>query len=182
MRPSQVARKYTTENEKRVPIARLLREHGVRGEIKAQVIAGAEQSLKKNLACTLIGAGEKTLMTRLVSCRNMGDNYLFGFDKITNPEEMKNWRGAQVFIGASERKRPDPDWIFDDEWIGAELVDANHGALGKVVKVVYTPLKTWMIYRDEKEILIPVVEDWIKMSDLNTGTIMVDLPEGLLEQ
>ena len=67
-------------------------------------------------------------------------------------------------------------------WIGFKVVDAAKGNIGNVEDVVQTGSQ-WLakLTIQNKEVLLPLIEQTIKKVDIKTRTIQMILPEGLLE-
>lgn len=61
------------------------------------------------------------------------------------------------------------------------LVDTNSEFQGVITAVEEYPQQTiWTVTSENREYLIPFVEDWIEMSEPKTRTLKVHLPAGLL--
>lgn len=67
-------------------------------------------------------------------------------------------------------------------WIGYKLVDKTLGALGPIEDVMQAGAQ-WLaqIRKDEKEILIPLVDAFILEVNTRNKYVRMDLPEGLLD-
>ncbi len=86
--------------------------------------------------------------------------------------------GKKVFV--------DSKYIIEQaeeiDWTGYELIDKNFGSLGKVTDVNDNgvQLLVSLIYK-EKEIILPLVEEFIQSIDETEKKIHFNAPEGLIE-
>lgn len=67
--------------------------------------------------------------------------------------------------------------------IGCNVCDtANGGKIGKIIAIDDTTVNTVMTVSDgERDILIPLADDFIDHMDKETGTLYLRLPDGLLD-
>ena len=65
---------------------------------------------------------------------------------------------------------------------GFTIIDATHGEIGVCEKVLdNSPQAVMQIVNPEGEILLPIVDVFIKQVNRDTRTIEVEIPEGLME-
>jgi len=99
-------------------------------------------------------------------------------EEINAIEKAKQLIGKKVFIdskflaGQSE----------EQDWMGYELIDKNFGSLGNITEVNDTgyQLLVSINYKD-KEIILPMVEEFIESIDEAAKKIHYNSPEGLIE-
>ena len=86
--------------------------------------------------------------------------------------------GKKVFVDSKFV----PEQEEEIEWIGFELIDKNFGSLGKIVEVNDNGVQILVsiIYK-EKEIILPLVEEFIENIDESLRQIHFNAPEGLIE-
>ena len=125
---------------------------------------------------------------------------LDGIDVPFEVEEIKDRRGAAVikfrfsdteeyakrFIDKEvftekkgKRNKDEPDW---EDFAGYEAVDEVHGSLGIIKKLEQYPqqlIATFVI--NEKEVLIPLNENFVQRIDDESKQIFLKLPEGLID-
>ncbi|MEY4281427.1 MAG: rRNA processing protein RimM [Bacteroidota bacterium] len=67
-------------------------------------------------------------------------------------------------------------------WIGFSIVDTNKGGIGTIEDVIKMgPQWLAKLTINEQEVLIPLVDDWIKDLNIKNKFIRMALPEGLIE-
>lgn len=68
-----------------------------------------------------------------------------------------------------------------DNWVGFELIDAHFGSLGNILEVTDTGTQILVNIRyKDKEIILPLVEDFIESIDQTAKKIKFKAPEGLI--
>ncbi|WP_448636141.1 ribosome maturation factor RimM [Pedobacter panaciterrae] len=77
--------------------------------------------------------------------------------------------------------RSDEDFHYND-LKGFVVFDETHGELGEIIEVNEYPQQfVATVAYQSKEILFPLNDDMIVEIDEDEGTMLVDLPEGLLD-
>ncbi len=72
--------------------------------------------------------------------------------------------------------------FYDHEVIGFKVVDVNHGDIGVLRQVI--DLKTnplLQVMKDEKEILVPLIEGLVQKVDRENQELHIQAPDGLVE-
>ena len=166
----------------RVRIAKILREHGVKGECKIQPLFGCAGSLRRGLKCHVENERGRELDGKIISQRETEKIFIVKLDFFSSPEEVAAWRGAVLSIDKDLRKRPESGFLFDDEWMGMTIVNEAGVLIGEVKNVVYLPLRQWVVQRPGGgEVLIPVVAEWILKLETSLRRVTINSPDGLLE-
>jgi 16S rRNA processing protein RimM len=91
--------------------------------------------------------------------------------------------GCKVYVPLVKNQEPDAFQTASyDEIIGYTVMDENDQALGVINDILESPEQDLVqIFRDEKEILIPLVEDFIMGLDADKKILFMELPDGLVE-
>jgi 16S rRNA processing protein RimM len=105
------------------------------------------------------------------------DGFIVGLEDIISLEKASALTRKSVFINQ--------DLIIENEetdWNDFELIDANHGSLGKVLETVDngTQVLITLNYKNT-EILLPLVEELIERVDEDAKKIYYNSPIGLVE-
>jgi 16S rRNA processing protein RimM len=170
-------------DHERVVLAELLRPRGNRGEILARSqtdIPGRLESLKS--AQVRLATGEDVAVELETAWNHKGDWVLklSGVDSINDAERF---RSAELWVPLAERaKLPDGEF-FQSDLAGCSVVD---GATGETLGTVagfeqYGGPPLMEVILDGRERLIPFVKGIYREVDLERRTIVVDVPEGLLD-
>ncbi|MGI6320293.1 MAG: ribosome maturation factor RimM [Bacteroidales bacterium] len=105
--------------------------------------------------------------------------------KLQNVEddEVGDFVNSEVYLPMSLLPKLDGNKFYFHEVIGFQVVDENHGTVGKIdgfYENITQPLMI-IIGNENKEILIPVIDNFIKLVDRENKTIEISVPEGLIE-
>jgi 16S rRNA processing protein RimM len=102
------------------------------------------------------------------------DRYIVQFEDVADRAAAESLRGVEL---EAEPLDDMPDALWVHELVGATVRDAAGTALGSVASVEANPASDLMVL--ESGALIPV--RFVTAHDASTGTVDVDVPEGLLD-
>lgn len=107
---------------------------------------------------------------------------LLKFEDIDTAEQARKFTNTVVYFPKEHADELDPEELGWNYFIGFKIYDANHHELGTITEVENSTINTlFIIEREGKEVYIPAQEDFICEMDTQKRTIIMDLPEGLLE-
>lgn len=163
-------------------IARVVRPHGKNGEVLVRELRGLPFLLQEGESyCLTPPALKRPRWAKVQSLRELADGCAVKFEGYDNIDDAEELRGKTVLADADGLDLG----IFDiayDELVGRSVVDAEHGDLGSITEVMETPAHdVWVVNGAYGEVLIPVVEELVQ-SIPEEGSILVDLPAGLVEE
>lgn len=106
---------------------------------------------------------------------------LFYFDDIDHIDKAQALVKKKIYLPLTKMPERDEDDFTYEDLKGFIVTDETHGELGKIIAINEYPQQfvATVLYQ-EKEILFPLNEDMIVEIDEKEKTILVDLPEGLL--
>jgi 16S rRNA processing protein RimM len=163
-----------------IQIARIYREHGLKGFCKVTLMTDALELLapKKEYLLRAVDGQEK--LATLEAHMPMGHFELIKFSCFDLPEPIQPWRKAGIFVLSEDLPAGKGFELFDHEWPGYTVFNQEGVAMGEIVAVDYTPLKQFCLTApDGSERLIPVVDDWFVSINAKKKTVIMHLPEGL---
>lgn len=159
-------------------LGEIYREHGLHGQAKVYVYSGNALNLRAGQAVWL-ESGDKKIQTRIQMIQPQQKWFLVRFECFQTPEDVRAWRKAALFVDRKAMIEPEKGEEYLEDLIGRELI--SEGALlGKIVGLVHgNPNPHFLVKKNKKEILIPVVKQWIKK--IEADQVTMSLPEGLVE-
>lgn len=103
-------------------------------------------------------------------------------DELDSIEKASAIVGRKVFLPLKEKKAPSEEQQFINNLVGFMIHDETHGELGSIEEVLQLPqqLIARITYK-EKEVLIPINEHIVRETDSKSKTLLVSLPDGLLD-
>lgn len=159
--------------KKYLEAGRIVNTHGTRGEVKITPWADNADFLKqfkhfyideKPFEITASRVHKQSLIAKLS-----------GIDNINDAMVLKN---KVIFIDRVDAKLPEGQ-NFVQDLIGMSVVEEDGSELGKLSEVLNMPAGDVYVVKGKREILIPVVPQFILKKDMENGIITVRLIDGM---
>ena len=164
-----------------ISVGRVLRPHGVRGEVVVEVLSDVPGRFKKGSRVTGIRQGAPPLQLTVVTGRVHKSGAVVRFEGYDSRERAEELRGLDLEIPRSEVPKAKRGTYYHFELLGC-LVRDDGQELGKVVEVVEDGGGVMLIVEGEgRRVPVPFVKEILRKVDVAAGRIDVALPEGLLE-
>lgn len=171
--------------ERLLAIGRLLKPHGVRGEIKVAVMTDDPARFKKLDAVTVeLPTGQRQVL-HVESARAIAaETVLVKFREHGAPEPLLAMRDALIMVPRSQGVPLEPGQVYFADMIGLKaLLQEDGSEVGTVTAVVSAGNDLLEIARpDGSEVLVPWVEPFVPRVDLEAGVVYLTPPPGLLEE
>lgn len=173
----------------RVTLARILRPHGRRGEVAAEILTDFPDRLAKLTSVELAG-GKQPRQVAVRSCwlsKSRGGHAIFHFDGCDSISDAKLLIGLEVQVPISERVALPAGTYYVTDLIGCSVFDASTDRkLGVVHEVEFTGgsvsgTPNLAVTTPSGELLIPLAAEICTRIDTSSRRIEVSLPPGLLE-
>jgi 16S rRNA processing protein RimM len=175
-----------------VVVARVIRPHGRRGELIAEILTDFPERFHERSRLFLIPPERISSRVREIELENfwfLRSRIVLKFLGIDSINEAEALRGFAVAIPAGERAPLDAGSVYVSELIGCRVIDLNgDGAeVGEVVDVDRGSSNTELLVvrrrdrREGGELLIPFVAEYVIRVDAGNRLLEMRLPEGLLE-
>jgi 16S rRNA processing protein RimM len=172
-----------------ITVARILRPHGVRGEVAAEILTDFPERLTRLKSANLWNAVSST--ARRVQIRkcwlshSRGGQAIFHFEGSDSVADAKKLVGLEVQIPLTERMVLPATTYYVSDLVGCEVIERDGGATVGLVRDVQFPgeeLKGTPLLELETphgELLIPLAQEICVLVDTAARRIEVVLPEGL---
>jgi 16S rRNA processing protein RimM len=164
-----------------IRIGKIVATHGINGSLVLTHVAGKSTWLKKDHVL-LVEMQKGSYIPYFVSGVKAvnHEEYVITVEDIDKVEAAKKLVTKHVYVDESllsgfAKQSP----LL---WIGFSLIDKEKGKIGEIEDVVQTGSQ-WLarLTYQNKEVLVPLIEQTIDTVDIKAKTIEVTLPEGLLE-
>jgi 16S rRNA processing protein RimM len=172
-----------------VTVARVLRPHGRRGEVAAEILTDFPHRLKTLTAAWLCGRSAPDRHSAIRSCwlsQSRGGQAIFHFEGSDSISDAEKLVGLEVRIPLSERTELPENSYYITDLIGCEVREKDAGTIGSVRDVqsagegvAGTPVL--IVDSPAGELLIPLAQEICVRVDTAARLIEVVLPEGLRE-
>lgn len=155
--------------------------HGVRGEVQMTVLTDFPERLTTGRTVYL---GERHLQVTIKTRRTHQDMLLLTFEEFPDRSSVETLRNQTIFVPVDEAPElPDGEY-FHHEILGLQVITEAGELLGEVVDILETGANDVCVVLNaqEREILLPIIDDVILNINLSEGRLLVRLLPGLLPE
>jgi 16S rRNA processing protein RimM len=170
-----------TLHEGYIYLGKIVRTHGLKGEVGVYFdTEKPERFLCLNMF--FIEINQKLIPFFISGLRLRGQMATVKIDGVNNLEEAYDFVKKKIFLPAHELPRQSDDDVYYTEMKGFEVKDKNLGSIGTIETITQMP-QQWMaaVKNKDREILIPLVKEFILRIERKKKTIHVNLPDGFWE-
>jgi 16S rRNA processing protein RimM len=160
-------------------VGRLRRPHGVVGEMMMEVLTDFPERLG---AGAVVFVGQEHRELRISRCRDADKALLVTFEQISDRETAGLLRNQLVYVRTDEIPTLPEGEYYHHQILGLSAIGDTGMRLGRVVEILETGANDIAVVRPEsgRDVLIPLVDEFILKIDLQSGEIHVRLLAGLL--
>jgi 16S rRNA processing protein RimM len=166
-------------------VARVLRPHGRRGEVAAEILTDFPERLTRLKSAALWNGRTDPQSTAIRSCwisQSRGGQAIFHFEGSDSISAAEKLVGLEVQIPFSERMRLPSGSYYVSDLTGCEVYEKDGATLGRVRGVQFTGGTPLLVVDSPPgELLIPLAQEICVRVDIAAHRIDVVLPEGLRE-
>lgn len=169
--------------QQRVVVAELVRPRGNRGEILAISQTDVPDRFQTLDSAQARLADGSDVAVEIAAAWKHQEDWVLKFAGIDSIDQANRFRGAELWVPFAKRGRLPQGVYFQSDLVGCSLVDR---ATGRSLAIV----EGWQQFGGPplleatiagREVLIPFVPEICSEVALERRTILVDLPDGLLE-
>lgn len=166
-----------------VPAGRLVKTHGVKGEISATLSLDFDPA---DVKCIVVDIDGIYVPFFIESVRpKSAEAVLLTIDGIDSDAKALQMTGRDFFILRSDCPAPDEDadGLYASDLVGYSVVDSDLGPLGTITGINDATDNVLFIVRTPggRDVLVPVADDLIDEIDTDTRTLHTSLPQGLID-
>lgn len=167
-------------------LARVLRPHGVRGDVRVQVVTRFPERM---ISLDVIYVGRDPTdpaslrQHHVTRAHHDKDNlWLLHFEGVNDREAADRFRAQYLCVALEDAVPLADDEVYLFQVIGLEVRTTDGMVLGNVADVLETGANDVYIVKGETygEVLIPAIQGVIQDINVESGLMIVQLPAGLL--
>ena len=163
-----------------VIIGRVIKAHGILGEVKVQQISNIAGRFKSLSEVILELINGEFVQYEIEYSKICGETVFLKLNGINNRDDAEKLRGANVNVTLDNIAPLDDDsyYIFDLE--GLDVFDLDNKKIGFVKRVEEYPANDVIVIEKEtEEIMIPAIKEFVIEVDLKANKIIVNLSKDL---
>ncbi len=162
-------------------VGRVVRAHGIRGEISATVLTDFPERFETT-EWIYLGNEFAAEAYRLEKYRWHKKNILLTLTGVTDRTQAEQLQGQFVQVPIEEAITLPEGSYYLYQLIGLQVVTTDNKVLGKIVDILETGANdVYVVKGDEsRQILLPAIPDVVKSIDMERSLITVELIDGLI--
>ena len=167
---------------KLIPLGRVVNTHGVRGEIRLLPYAFPCQTLSKGLTVFLSEKDAETHPYTIASIRPHRPFVLLKLETIDSLELAEGLREKILAVEESILPPVQEGEFYYYQVIGLHVRTTAGRDIGVISQVFFSGgHDIWVVQQEEKEYLIPVTEEIVRVIDIPGAHVVIEPLDGLLD-
>ncbi|MEQ6123176.1 ribosome maturation factor RimM [Pseudotenacibaculum sp. MALMAid0570] len=163
-------------------LGKIVKKHSFKGEVIIKLDTD-EPELYRNMESVFVDLGGNLVPFFIErSSLSKGTMLRVKFDDVNSEDEADSIMKSGIYLPLDLLPKLEGTQFYFHEVIGFKVIDANHGEVGVIVNINDTAAQAlFEIERGDKEIFIPLIDDFIKKVDREKKEVHVETPEGLID-
>lgn len=159
----------------------IMKPHGIHGALTVFIDSDNPEQYK-NLESVYVDFQHKLVPFFIDSLVLSGNKATVRFQDLTGIDQVSRYKGCSLYLPLTQLPDLEADQFYYHEIVGYTVSDRRAGSIGRV-KSVYEGYGNdlFAIEYKKKEILVPIKDELILHLDKENRSIVLDLPDGLLE-
>ena len=169
-----------SHSDMHIAVGRVINACGLHGEFKVYPLSDFKERYQRLERVIIEFENGKARSFTVDKVRTSGEFVFFKLEGIDDRNEAEALRGSYVSINRDEVFPLDKEsfYVFDLE--GMDVFDPEGLMIGSIIRVEKYPANDVLIVETEHEtVMVPAIKKYLVDIDLNSGRIILDLPEGL---
>lgn len=163
-------------------LGKIVRKYSFKGELLAKLDTD-EPEMYVNLDSVLVDFGP-SLVPHFFESSQLHKSTLLRMklEDIDTEEDADDLIGASLYLPLTMLPKLEGDKFYYHEIIGFTAIDKKFGAIGEITGVNDTTSQAiFEIDRDGNQVLVPMIDEFIKKLDRTKKEIHLEVPDGLIE-
>jgi len=164
-----------------IKVGRIGKPHGYKGAVRMDLSGDIElDKPEKSNEPVFLVIQQKPVPFFYTQWQDAGNSIIIKFEDIDTEEQARELLGLDVL--APEKWVEENDEVSASALIDFTVVDSQLGKLGFITNYTETPAHTILyMLLNGREILIPLVDEFVENIDFDNQTLYMNLPEGLVD-
>lgn len=173
-------RKNQPPDPDRIYLGKILKPHGLRGEVKYQPF-GSPNELLEWVGPIHIDDSERLLTIEWI--RGSDKNPILKFIDVASREQSEAIQGAVLWVEPGALPELDDGFVYESDILHCQVFDEAGNALGRVEEILETGEHDVIVIRGQgKETMLPLHEETLVEMRLSEQTLVVRPPDYMDEE
>ncbi|MCS7280826.1 MAG: ribosome maturation factor RimM [Desulfobacterota bacterium] len=159
-----------------IPVGKVLSAHGIKGEVKFLYYNEVYEEFKRYTSLYYGSAGQKVKLT-VERVKFREGRFIIKFQEISDRTSAEALKGKILEVKEEDLPPLREDEYYEYQIIGSLVKNEEGRILGEVKEIIHTGANPVLVIGKETEILIPMVEDFVRAIDTKAKTVIVKEPE-----
>ncbi len=161
-----------------VAIGRIVKPQGRRGEVAVQPLSDRPERFPNLERAYVSGPAGGSREVRVTSCWPHKGRFVLKLEGVDTIDAAEAYRGLELRIGDEELSPLPEGSYYHHQLRDLEVRDEQGREIGRVADLLETGAATVLVVRGAGgEVLIPLAETFLRGVDLDSGRIVVAVPE-----
>ncbi len=165
-----------------ITIGKVLKTHGVKGEVKIEPLTDHPERFRELKRVFLVSSDGKQKECKILAVRYIGDAPLLLLSGHESPEKARELNGWLVQLPEEEAVPLPEGQYYWFELIGMEVESESGEKLGRITDIFPTGSNDVYVMRSgRREIYLPATKEVIRLVDRKAKRMVIHVMEGLLD-
>lgn len=169
-------------NEEYIQLGKCSKPHGIKGAFAFHLFNQEDSALKKGSKVFLLPREGSKLTSEgeefEVSQISFGNKVIVFLKEVTDRNKTEEMLPFEIYFKKLDLPEIDEDEFYLDDLIGITAIDSSTGKkIGKVSSFYDNSAQIVLVISGEKEIEIPMIDNFVKETNIEEGFIKIVVPE-----
>ena len=168
--------------EKYFRVGVIANTHGIRGEVKVYPTTDDINRFKKLKKC-ILDTGKEYIDLNVESVKFFKNMVILKFKEYNNINDIECYKGKDILVSRDNAVKLEKGEYYIAEILGAKVILEDGSEFGVLEDVMQTGANDVYVVKtlDNKEVLLPKIDECVKKLDIENKIVTVHIMKGLLD-
>ncbi len=169
--------------EKLFEVGKIVNTHGVKGEVRVIRTTDFEERFTPGNVLYIVKGKQHPISVTVKNHRIHKQFDLLTFEEYKRIDEVESFKGCMLKVSESDLTPLSKGEYYYHEIIGCTVETEEGNTLGVITSILSPGANdVWIVQtEDQKEVLIPYINDVVKYVDIEQKLVKIHLMEGLID-
>ena len=168
--------------EKYFRVGVIANTHGIRGEVKVYPTTDDINRFKKLKKC-ILDTGKEYIDLNVESVKFFKNMVILKFKEYNNINDIECYKGKDILVSRDNAVKLEKGEYYIADILGAKVILEDGSEFGVLEDVMQTGANDDYVVKtlDNKEVLLPKIDECVKKLDIENKIVTVHIMKGLLD-